>query len=95
MRDNVPARTMAPINTALSMAGTNLTRVLSYIEVQLTRPAAPTLPQLPIPNAGGFSLANLPHLLSAVQNVANSPTLELSLFYGEITAYQAFKKNFI
>ena len=95
MRDNVPARTMAPINTALSMAGTNLTRVLSYIEVQLTRPAAPTMPQLPVPNAGDFSLANLPHLLSAVQNVANSPTLELPLFYGEITAYQAFKKNFI
>ena len=32
--------------------------------------------------------------MSAVQNVAHSPMVELPIFYGEITKYAAFKKSF-
>ena len=33
-------------------------------------------------------------MVNAVQSVANSPVLQLPIFYGKVTSYAAFKKSF-
>ena len=84
MEEQVSYQRMEQINSSLDSMQNDLFRL--QIQVDTVEPNSQT-PHLDMDT-------HLSNMVTAVQSAANSPALQLPLFYGKVTAYAAFKKGF-
>ena len=84
MAEQVPAPDIQEVDLNLRAATKELIKICTYIDMQITAPTSLTTNDL-----------SLTSIMSAVQNIAHSPMVNLPTFHGQITSYAAFKRNFL